>query len=149
MQTTKDRVPRSSTWTFTQLFFNVALRPQKPCRLLRMGNPGLPPRLSRSFSSVWLYIHRDLADYKGRGAQDVHLDFHTAFLQCGFTSTETIQSTKDGEPRTFTSTFTQLLSSDWAVIDSIRKACHPQPTNTPSRIVPSSSSNVALYPRRP
>ena len=78
MQTIKDGVPKSSTWTFTQLFFNVALRPQKPCRLLRMGNLGLPPRLSRSFTSMWLYVHRDLVDYKGRGAQDVHLDFHTA-----------------------------------------------------------------------
>ena len=29
-------------------------------------------------SSVLLYVHRDPTDYLGRGAQDVHLDFHTA-----------------------------------------------------------------------
>ena len=38
-------------------------------RLIRTGNPGRPPRL--------LYVHRD-RDYQGRGAQDGHLDFHTA-----------------------------------------------------------------------
>ena len=52
-------------------------------------------------------------------AQDVHLDFHTApelwlkelvSFQCCFTSTETIRLIGDGEPRTSTSTFTQLLS---------------------------------------
>ena len=31
-------------------------------------------------------------------------------VQCCFTSTKTI---RDGEPRTATSTFTQLLGSDW------------------------------------
>ena len=36
-------------------------------------------------------------------------------LQCRFTSTETIRTVRDGEPRTATSTFTQLLSSDKAV----------------------------------
>ena len=29
-------------------------------------------------SSVVLYVHRDHKDYQGRGAQDVHLDLHTA-----------------------------------------------------------------------
>ena len=32
-------------------------------------------------------------------------------VRCCFTSTETERTTRDGEPRTFTSTFTQLLSS--------------------------------------
>ena len=32
-------------------------------------------------------------------------------LQCCFTSTETIRTVRDGEPRTSTSSFTQLLSS--------------------------------------
>ena len=39
-------------------------------------------------------------------------------LQCCFTSTETIKTIRDGEPRTVTSTFTQLLSHDswwWSV----------------------------------
>ena len=76
----------------------------------------------------------------GRTAQDIHLDSHTApelclgtgqslslicqptsedmnlyilvfFFRCCFTSTETIRLIRDGEPRTATSTFTQLLSS--------------------------------------
>ena len=33
------------------------------------------------------------------------------FFRCCFTSTETIRLIRDGEPRTATSTFTQLLSS--------------------------------------
>ena len=33
-------------------------------------------------------------------------------VQCRFTSTETIRTVRDGEPRTATSTFTQLLSSE-------------------------------------
>ena len=31
-----------------------------------------------SLSSVLLYVLRDHKDYQGRGAQDSHLDFHTA-----------------------------------------------------------------------
>ena len=34
-----------------------------------------------------------------------------AFVQCCRTSTETVRTIRDGEPRTSTSTFTQLLSS--------------------------------------
>ena len=47
-----------------------------------------------------------------------HLDLQTmdtedAEVQCCFTSAETIRLIRDGEePRTVTSTFTQLLSSD-------------------------------------
>ena len=43
-----------------------------------------PSRLShscwtlRSSNSLLLYVHRDRTDYQGRGAQDGHLDFHTA-----------------------------------------------------------------------
>ena len=33
-------------------------------------------------------------------------------VQCCFTSTETVRTIRDGEPRTSTSTFTQLLNSD-------------------------------------
>ena len=33
------------------------------------------------------------------------------YVQCCFTSTETVRTVRDGEPRTATSTFTQLLSS--------------------------------------
>ena len=34
----------------------------------------MDPRIS----SVLLYAHGDPKDYQGRGAQDGHLDFHTA-----------------------------------------------------------------------
>ena len=37
---------------------------------------------------------------------------HGPFVQCCFTSTETIKTIRDGEPRTSTTTFTQLWSSD-------------------------------------
>ena len=52
-----------------------------------------------------LDVHRD---HKGRGAQDGHLDFHTA---CRFTSTDTIRTVRNLEPRTATPTFTQLPRS--------------------------------------
>ena len=74
--------------------------------------------VSFPFSSVLLYVHRDHKDCLGRGAQDGHLDFHTVpeifseFRLCCFTSTETIRTIRDGEPRTATSTSTQLLSSE-------------------------------------
>ena len=37
-------------------------------------------------------------------------------FQCYFTSTETIRLIRDGDPRTATSTFTQLLSSEVSVL---------------------------------
>ena len=61
-------------------------------------------------SLVLLYVHRDHKDYWRRGgAQDGHLDFHTAPDLC---STETIRTIRDGEARMATSTFTQLLSCE-------------------------------------
>ena len=38
------------------------------------------------FSSMLLYVHRDHEDYKGQGAQDGHLDFHTAPDLCSLHS---------------------------------------------------------------
>ena len=65
-------------------------------------------------------VHRNHKDSLGLGAQDVHLDFHTApelwplgyrsFSIC-FTSTETIRTIRYRKPRTSNSTFSQLLSS--------------------------------------
>ena len=74
-------------------------------RLVRTDSPGRPPRL---LHSSWTMTIRD-----------VHLDFYTApelslsvfFFKWCFTSTETIRTVMDGDPRTATSTFTQLLSS--------------------------------------
>ena len=111
---------------------SVALRPQRPYGLLGTRSPGRPPRPSHSFcalkswqfSSVLLYVHRDRTDCSGRGAQDGHLHFHTApelclnFFRCCFTSTETRRTIRDGQPRTATSSFTQLLSSE---ISGVRK----------------------------
>ena len=68
---------------------NVASRPQRPCGLLGTGSPGRP------------------------------LDFHTAselptssFRNVALTSREKVGNIRDREPRTSTSTFTQLLNSD-------------------------------------
>ena len=36
------------------------------------------PSVLKGSSSVLLYVHRDHKDRSGRGAQDGHLDFHTA-----------------------------------------------------------------------
>ena len=66
-----------------------------------------------------LHVHSERKDYKERGAQNGHLDFHTDPELCGgfefkccFTSAETVRTIWDGEPRTSTSTFTQLLSAE-------------------------------------
>ena len=70
--------------------FSVALRPhQRPKRLLGTGSPERPPRLSHSSRPLKAETRSVL-----------------------FTSTETVRTIRDGEPRTATSTFTQLLSSD-------------------------------------
>ena len=96
MRRIRDGKPRMFTSTFTKLLsselslfkFSFALRPQRPWGLL--GSRGRPPRLPHSSwalshpcsSSVLLYVHRD------------------------------IRTSRDWEPRTSTSTSTQLLSSD-------------------------------------
>ena len=91
----------------TNTRFSVAWRPQKPSGLLGTGSPGRPPRLShRSWSLERLFS-----------------------FQCCFTFTETVRLIRDGEPRTATSTFTQLLGSE--------------------QYATFSSSNVALRPQRP
>ena len=46
-------------------------------------------------------------------------------VQCCFTSTETIRTIRDGEPRTATSTFTQLLSSEY-LSSKLNVASRPQ-----------------------
>jgi len=114
------RVCFSSSWgVFFE--FNVALRPQKPYRLLHQFNVALRPQKP----------YRLL--YQGRGAQDGHLDVHTApdlwdgwrYVQC---CTETVRIIRDGNPRTSTSTFTQLLSSEMSLCGpEVRKwlACMP------------------------
>ena len=75
-------------------------------------------RGSGVYCSMLSYVHRDRTDCLGQGVQDGHFDFHTVpelcttrvRVQCCLTSTETLQTTRDGEPRTATSTFTQLLN---------------------------------------
>ena len=80
-----------------------------------------------------LYVHRNRRFIRDGipGAQDGHLDFHTApergwggggvgwLVECCFTSTETVGllGTGSREPRTATSIFTQLLSSQESVDD--------------------------------
>ena len=58
VQTIRDGEPRTATWTFTQLLRSATQRVQ--C----------------CFTST--ETHRDRTDYSGWGAQDGHLDFHTA-----------------------------------------------------------------------
>ena len=45
------------------------------------------------------------------GILATNCDQCVSLVQCCFTSTETIRLIRDGDPRTATSTFTQLLSS--------------------------------------
>ena len=48
-------------------------------------------------------------------------------FRCWSASTETMRTTRDGEPRTATSTFTQLLSSE------IKQSCIPPVNKVPTR----------------
>ena len=88
----------TSTSTSTQLLssdtrefeFSVALRPQRAYGLFGTGSPpGRPPQLSHSSRAL-----------------------NSCFFKYCYTSTETVRTITDAEPRTSTSTFTQLLSSD-------------------------------------
>ena len=91
----RDGEPRTATSTFTQLLcseilqFSVALRPQRPQGLLGTGSPGRPSRLSHKVPELW-----------------------NTTVQCCFTSTETVRTVRDREPRTATWTFTQLQCSE-------------------------------------
>ena len=61
------------------------------------------PQLRTQSCLMLLYVHRDHEDYNlGRGAQDGHLDSHTApglcpvHVQCCLTSTKTVRTIRDG-----------------------------------------------------
>ena len=63
-------------------------------------------------SSMSLYVRRDRTDYLGRGAQDGHVDFHTAPELCKFEFNVALRPQRPyGLFGTVTLTFTQLLSS--------------------------------------
>ena len=86
-----------------------------------------------------------------------------SLVQCCFTSTETIRTTRDlGEPRTAISTFTQLLSSDTEqvqrcftsteTIRTVRNGELRTATSTFTQLLSSeglSRFSVALRPQRP
>ena len=61
------------------LIVEVLLYDRRNRRLIRGGSPGRPPRLSHS-SWALIYVHRNRRFFRklGTGAQDGHLDFHTA-----------------------------------------------------------------------
>ena len=74
-------------------------------------------------------------------------------VQCCFTSTETIRTIRDGEPRTATSTFTQLLSSvPWVQVqccfmftETIRTIRDAEPTTATSTFTQLLSSEHARH----
>ena len=51
-------------------------------RRMDCGGLRLAAARNQCSSPVLLYVHRDHKDYSGRGAQDGHLDFHTAPELC-------------------------------------------------------------------
>ena len=74
-----------------------------------MGSPGRPPWLSHSFK-LWVFI---IPNSMFIIPNSMFIIPNSMFIiQCCFTSTATVQTLRDGEPRTATSTFTQLLSSE-------------------------------------
>ena len=92
--TIRDGEPRTATSTFTQIYVHG------DHGLLGTGRPGHPPQLSHRFTST------EIMDYWGRGAQDIHLNFHTDLRP------RRSWTIGDGEPRTSTTTFIHPLSSN-------------------------------------
>ena len=87
----------------------VLLYVHRNCRFIRDGSPGRPPRLSRSSWALCrlrlkcCFTSTETVCLLGTGAQDGHLDFHTApelcllgLLKSCFTSTETVGSLGTG-----------------------------------------------------
>ena len=84
----------------------IALRPQRPYGVL--GTETSTPSFTQLLSSVrWytmlLYVHRDRTESSDS----------SWFVQCCFTSTETVRTIRNKESRTSTSSLTQLLSSEF------------------------------------
>ena len=90
IRTIRDGVPRTATSTFTQLLSSgpsnveVLLYVHRNRRFIRDGSPGRPPRLSHSSWALGqamlkcCFTSTETVGLLGTGAQDVHLDFHTA-----------------------------------------------------------------------
>ena len=103
---------------------------------------GMPTTLLLSSFTV-LQVHRNRKAYDGVGAQDGHLDFHTApelsaplFLSWCFSSTKNVRLIRDREPGMATLTFTQLLNSK-------------STTRTSLASVPASSKDASQKPGQP
>ena len=87
-----------------------------------------------------------------RHVSDLLLTYRMSYVQvqCCFTFTETIRTIRDGEPRTATWTFTQLLFSD-PVPEQFNAALRPQRpyrrlgTGSPGRPPPLSHSSLTLW----
>ena len=86
IRTIKDEDPRTATWTFTQrVQVQCCFMSTETIRTIRDEEPRTATwtftQLLSSDSvtcSTLLHVHRDHKDCYGRGAQDGHLDFHTA-----------------------------------------------------------------------
>ena len=128
IRTVRDGEPRTSTSTVTQLLssetlqfqFSVALHPRKPYGLLGTGSPGRPTStLTQLLSSEILQFQFSVALRSQRPYGLLETSTLTvtrllssessilSFVQCCFTSTETVRTGRDGEPRTASSTVTQ------------------------------------------
>ena len=103
----KSRLRAPPKKMLSQFFFNVASRPQGPYGLLGTGSPGRPPRRSHS-SRV----------------QNPHTSSNVASRPL----TESVPTTREGQPGTSTSTFTQLLGSGRVLTCHQRPALSPSPT---------------------
>ena len=77
--------------------------------IIRDGEPRTPPRPSHS---SWALILSSLLFLFIFQRALVGVSFYHVQVQCCLTSTETVGTVRDWEPRTTTSTFTQLMSSD-------------------------------------
>jgi len=107
--------------------FNVALRPQRPCKLLEAGEPRASTSTVMQLLTVPISFQvqccftstvtiRAVRDRELGTSTSTQLHSSLAVIsfevQCCFMSTMTIRTIRDRELRTSTSTFTQFLSSD-------------------------------------
>ena len=119
-------VPIWAPQTAPKSKFSVALHPQKQQGLLvwtkcysciAIINSANKYRQHKSNMLIWVLFMRTIRDGESRTFTSTFTQLLScmAWVQCCFTSTETIRTIRDGESRTFTSTFTQLLSCEFNV----------------------------------
>ena len=81
------------------------------------------------FAGKYFMVHNRLPRKVGDVHEEMKTIFFFLFIKCCFTSTDTLKTIRDGEPRTATSTFTQYLSSALFISSSVLLYVHRDRTD--------------------